>query len=61
MVISDLLAKGLIAGDSPYSPGGHKAWDDQVPNNVVARIHIEWLSLGHTPNILDIAWFGRGE
>jgi len=61
MVISDLLAKGLVAGDSPYSPGGYKAWADQVPINVVARIRIEWLSLGHTPNIPDIVWFGRRE
>jgi hypothetical protein len=61
MVVRDLLAKGLIAGDPPYSPGGFKAWNDQVPDNVMARIHIEWLSLGHTPNIPDIVWFCRRE
>lgn len=61
MIVRDLLEEGLVAGDPPYSPGGYKTWDDQVPVNVVARIRTEWLSLGHTPNIPDIVWFGRGE
>jgi len=61
MIVRDLLEEGLIAGDPPYSPCGYKAWDDQVPINVLARIRNEWLSLGHTPNIPDIAWFARRE
>ncbi len=61
MNVRDLLEGGLVAGDPPYGPGGDKAWDDQVPVDVVARILSEWLSLGHTQNILDIAWFGRRE
>jgi len=61
MIVRDLLAKGLIAGDPPYSPGGYKAWDDQAPGNVLDRIRVEWLGLGHTPNIPDIVWFGRCE
>lgn len=61
MIVRDLLEEGLVAGDPPYSPDGYKAWDDQVPVNVVTRIRREWLGLGHTPNIPDIAWFGRRE
>ena len=61
MIVRDLLEKGLVAGDPPYSPGGYKVWDDQVPVNVVIRIRTEWLSLGHTPKIPDIVWFGRRE
>ena len=61
MIVRDLLEEGLVAGDPPYSPGGCKAWDDQVPVNVVVRIRAEWLSLGRTPNIPGIAWFGRRE
>ncbi len=61
MIVRDLLEEGLVAGDPPYSPGGYKAWDDQVPVNVVVRIRAEWLSLGHTPNIPDIVWFSRRE
>ena len=61
MIVRDLLEKGLVAGDPPYSPSGYKVWDDQVPVNVVARIRTEWLSLGHTPNIPDIVWFGQRE
>ena len=60
-IVRDLLEGGLVAGDPPYSPGGYKVWDDQVPLNVVTRIRTEWLSLGHTPNIPDIVWFGRRE
>ena len=61
MIVRDLLEEGLVAGDPPYSPGGYKAWDDQVPANVVVRIRNEWLSLGHTPNIPDVVWFSRRE
>ena len=61
MIVRDLLEGGLVAGDPPYSASGYKAWDDQVPVNVITRIRIEWLSLGRTPNIPDIAWFGRRE
>lgn len=61
MIVRDLLEEGLVAGDPPYSSGGYKAWDDQVPVNVVARIRTEWLSLSRTPNIPDIVWFGRRE
>lgn len=34
VVVRDLLAKSLIAGDPPYSPGSYKAWDDQSPDIV---------------------------
>lgn len=61
MIVRDLLEEGLVAGDPLYGPGGYKAWDDQVPVNVVVRIRTEWLSLGRTPNIPDIVWFGRRE
>lgn len=57
-VVADLLAGGLVAGDPPYGPGGWQAWGDQDPAAVVARIRREWLGLGRTPDIPDIAWFG---
>ena len=59
MIVTDLLAKGLVVGDPPYALGGYKAWDDQTPDRVVGRIRSEWMSLGHTPSIPDIAWFAR--
>ncbi len=59
MIVTDLLAKGLIVGGPPYSRGGYKAWDEQNPDKVAGRIRSEWISLGHTPNIPDIAWFAR--
>lgn len=58
-IVNDLLVKGLVVGDPPYAPGGYKVWDDQDPKRVVGKIRAEWISLGHTPNIPDIAWFAR--
>ena len=59
MIVTDLLAKGLVVGDPPYALGGYKTWADQSPDKVVGRIRSEWISLGHTPSIPDIAWFAR--
>ncbi len=58
-IVRALLAKGLLVGDPPYSANGYKPWPDQNPERVVSRIEAEWLELGHTPSIPDIAWFGR--
>lgn len=59
IIVNDLLAKGLVVGDPPYSPGGYRVWDNQNPDKVMGRIRTEWISLGRTPNIPDIAWFAR--
>ncbi len=59
MIVTDLLAKGLVVGDPPYAHGGYKAWAEQNPDKVVGRIRSEWISLGPTPSIPDIAWFAR--
>ena len=56
-VVRALLARGLRAGDPPYSAGGYKPWANQVPAAVIERIRREWAVLGRTPNIPDIAWF----
>jgi hypothetical protein len=57
-VVRELLSRGLQAGDPPYSAGGYRAWADQRPDAVTERIRREWIALGRTPNIPDIAWFG---
>ena len=58
-IVRELLARGLMAGDPPYSAGGYHAWADQEPDRVVARIRREWQALGRIPDIPDIAWFAR--
>ena len=58
-VVRALLAKGLLAGDPPYDLGGYAPWTDQNPDGVIERVGQEWRRLDHTPNIPDIAWFGR--
>ena len=58
-IVDDLLAKGLVVGDPPYGPHGYQPWEDQDPEKVVGKIRAEWISLGRTPNIPDIAWFAR--
>ncbi len=58
-IVRALLAKGLLAGDPPYSAGGYVPWPDQDSDRVIERVNQEWLRLGHTPNIPEIAWFGR--
>lgn len=58
VVVKALLADGMVAGDPPYYPDGHKPWPDQDPLKVINRIRSEWLQLGHTPDIPDIVWFG---
>lgn len=58
-VVQALLTRGLRAGDPPYSAGGYQPWTDQEPAAVIERIRREWLALGRTPNIPDIAWFKR--
>jgi hypothetical protein len=57
-VVSALLARGLRAGDPPYSAGGYRPWANQEPAAVIERIRREWQALGRPPNIPDIAWFG---
>lgn len=57
-VVRELLARGLQAGDPPYSAEGYQPWADQAPEHVIERIRREWLALGRTPNIPDIVWFG---
>ena len=57
-VVEALLAKGMVAGDSPYHPGGYKPWANQERSAVINRIRSEWQQLGHSPSIPDIAWFG---
>jgi len=56
-LVRALLRRGLRAGDSPYSAGGYRPWPNQEPDAVIDRIRREWLALGRTPNIPDIAWF----
>ena len=58
-VIRALLARGLLAGDPPYSANGFQVWTDQKPAAVIDRIRKEWLALGRVPNIPDIVWFSR--
>jgi hypothetical protein len=57
-VVGALLARGLPAGDPPYSAGGYRPWANQEPAAVIARIRREWQALVRPPNIPDIAWFG---
>ncbi len=59
-VIRALLARGLRAGDPPYSAMGYRPWANQEPDAVIERVRREWLALGRAPNIADIAWFGLG-
>ena len=58
-VVRALLARGLLAGDPPYSAGGFRVWVDQRPDAVIDRILSEWIALGRVPNIPDIVWFSR--
>ena len=58
-IVRALLAKGLLAGDPPFSSVGYAPWPDQNPDSIISRLDREWLALGQTPNIPDIAWFGR--
>ncbi len=60
-IVEGLLAKGMLAGDSPYHAGGYKPWPDQDQTAVLNRIRSEWTDFGHLPNIPDIAWFGPPE
>lgn len=60
-IVEQLLAKGMRAGCSPYHPGGYRPWPDQDRKTVMARIRAEWLALGRSPTIPDIAWFGPPE
>lgn len=57
-VIREVLAMGLRAGDSPYSPGGFTVWPEQEADLVIRRIDNEWTALGRDPNIGDIVAFG---
>lgn len=57
-VVRELLAMGLRAGDSPYSPGGFTVWPEQEEDSVIRRIDTEWTALGRDPNIGDIVAFG---
>ena len=60
-IVRVLLAKGLLAGNPPYSMGGYVPWADQNPDSIIQRVEQEWRELGHTPDIPDIVWFGRPE
>lgn len=57
IIVSDLLIKGMRAGNSPYHPGGYEPWSNQDRDVVLDRIRSEWIALGHAPGIPDIAWF----
>ncbi len=57
-VVQGLLARGMLAGDSPYSADGYRPWPDQERVAVMNRIRSEWVDLGHSPSIPDIVWFG---
>jgi hypothetical protein len=59
MVVRALLARGLLAGDPPYSTNGFRLWNDQEPEAVINRIRKECLALGRVPNMPDIVWFSR--
>lgn len=56
-IVRALLGRGLRAGDPPYSEGGFRPWPDQNVDVVLQRIRAEWLALGRTPDLPDIAWF----
>ena len=60
-IVQGLLAKGMLAGNSPYNAGGYKPWPNQDQTAVLNRIRSEWMDLGHSPSIPDIAWFGPPE
>ena len=57
-VVRGMLESGMVAGDSPYHPGGYAPWPSQTPESVLSRIRLEWLTLDRRPDIPDIAWFG---
>ena len=57
-IVDGLLSKGMVAGNSPYSIGGYQPWRNQDRMTVMRRIRSEWVDLGHSPSIPDIAWFG---
>jgi hypothetical protein len=57
-IVRELLSLGMQAGDPPYSAHGYRPWPDQDPDAVIDRIRREWVALGRTPTIPDIAWFG---
>ncbi len=57
-IVDGLLSKGMAAGDSPYSAGGYQPWPNQNRTTVMHRIRSEWMDLGRSPSIPDIAWFG---
>ncbi|MDT7953564.1 MAG: hypothetical protein RQ966_18850 [Acetobacteraceae bacterium] len=60
-VVEALLDRGMLAGNSPYHPHGYQPWADQDRNALLKRIRSEWLRLGHSLSIPDIAWFGPSE
>jgi hypothetical protein len=52
-----MLSNRFQAGDPPYSAMGYRRWENQNPDDIIARIEREWDALGHEPNIPDIVWF----
>lgn len=57
LLVRLLLARGLIAGNPPYSATGYEPWPNQEPDAVVNRINREWDALGRLPSVPDIVWF----
>ena len=57
IIVSDLLIKGMRAGNSPYNSDGYEPWSNQDRDVVLDRIRSEWIALGHVPGIPDVAWF----
>ena len=60
-VVEELLARGMLAGNSPYHPDGYQPWADQERASVTNRIRSEWQRLGRSPDIPDSPWFGPPE
>ncbi len=61
LIVEQLLSKGMAAGNSPYHPGGYQPWPNQDRSAVIDRIRSEWIALGRSPYIPEIAWFGPAD
>src|SRR5271167_2421005 len=56
LLLQLLLFEKLVAGQ--FHNEKFEIWDGQ-PQDIISRIKNEWIALGRSPNIGEIAWFTR--
>jgi hypothetical protein len=57
LLLQLLLSEKLVAGQ--FHSEKFEIWDG-YPQDIILRIKNEWIALGRSPNIGEIAWFTRG-